>query len=236
MSIMPSSAFGLRPVRKPAWPSMDFSIKALHGQTVTQCPHETQLDSPMAAPPSHNTRGCGSSQRMRERLIHLQVLARFDAAPAQNALPRIVAVERVRIVDFVGLRFERIALVLDIQQFRRVVNRAIAVVVVAHRAVELVVPENAVVGLGLGRFGFFAGSRHRHSGRNRGGAGPHELAVDFDDAGIASLNRAELRVIANLRQVQLGPIDHIDQPLPSLGRLLGSIDDDLGHKAPNSQS
>jgi hypothetical protein len=32
-------------VKKPAWPSIDFSISALHRQTVTQCPHETQLDS-----------------------------------------------------------------------------------------------------------------------------------------------------------------------------------------------
>ena len=50
------------PVRKPAWPSIDFSISALHGQTVTQWPQETQLDSPIVEPPSHSTRGCGSSQ------------------------------------------------------------------------------------------------------------------------------------------------------------------------------
>src|ERR1700691_2122794 len=52
------------PVRKPACPSIDFSMSALHGQTVTQWPQETQLDSPMVEPPSHNTRGCGSSQLM----------------------------------------------------------------------------------------------------------------------------------------------------------------------------
>src|SRR6185295_4865207 len=52
------------PVRKPACPSMDFSISALHGQTVTQWPQETQLDSPMVEPPSQRTRGCGSAQLM----------------------------------------------------------------------------------------------------------------------------------------------------------------------------
>ena len=46
-----------RAVNSPAWPTMDFSINALHGQTVTQWPHDTQLDSPIVEPPSHNTRG-----------------------------------------------------------------------------------------------------------------------------------------------------------------------------------
>src|SRR3984885_1081275 len=63
-SIMEFSVFLEIPVRNPAWPSMDFSISALHGQTVTQWPQERQLDSPMGAPLSHKTRGCGSSQRI----------------------------------------------------------------------------------------------------------------------------------------------------------------------------
>src|ERR1700685_1668510 len=63
-SIMEFSAFLEMPVRKPACPSMDFSMSALHGQTVTQWPQETQLDSPMVEPPSQRTRGFGSSQLM----------------------------------------------------------------------------------------------------------------------------------------------------------------------------
>src|SRR5580704_18417377 len=63
-SIMEFSALLEMPVRNPACPSMDFSISALHGQTVTQWPQETQLDSPIVDPPSHNTRGCSSSQLM----------------------------------------------------------------------------------------------------------------------------------------------------------------------------
>ena len=39
-------------------------MSALQGQTVTQWPQETQLDSPMGSPPSQSTRGCGSSQRI----------------------------------------------------------------------------------------------------------------------------------------------------------------------------
>src|ERR1700688_895980 len=56
-SIMEFSARLEMPVRNPACPSMDFSMSALHGQTVTQWPQETQLDSPMVDPPSHRTRG-----------------------------------------------------------------------------------------------------------------------------------------------------------------------------------
>src|SRR5882762_6268416 len=61
-SIMPLRADFFREVKKPAWPSMVFSIRALQGQTVTQWPHETQLESPIVEPPSHSTRGFGSSQ------------------------------------------------------------------------------------------------------------------------------------------------------------------------------
>src|SRR5882672_3438206 len=64
MSIMELSVRLEMPVKNPACPSMDFSISALHGQTVTQWPQETQLDSPMVEPPSHCTRGWGSSQLM----------------------------------------------------------------------------------------------------------------------------------------------------------------------------
>ena len=52
------------PVNRPASPIMEFSIRALQGQTVTQCPQLTQLLSPMGFPPSHSTRGCSISQPM----------------------------------------------------------------------------------------------------------------------------------------------------------------------------
>src|ERR1700733_157450 len=55
-SLTLNADFGIA-VKKPACPNIDFSISALHGQTVTQWPQETQLDSPIAEPPSHNTRG-----------------------------------------------------------------------------------------------------------------------------------------------------------------------------------
>src|SRR5207245_9299214 len=63
-SIIPFSVRLGIPVRNPACPSMDFSIRALQGQTVTQWPQETQLESPIKEPPSQRTRGFGSSQLM----------------------------------------------------------------------------------------------------------------------------------------------------------------------------
>ena len=39
-----------------------------------------------------------------QRFVHLNVLAGLDAAPAQNALLRIVAIERVGVIHFVRLR------------------------------------------------------------------------------------------------------------------------------------
>ena len=79
-----------------------------------------------------------------QRLVDLQVLAGLHAAAAQNALVGIVAVERIAVVDFVGLGLERDMLVLDGEQFGGVVDRAVAVVVVADGAVEHVIAENAV--------------------------------------------------------------------------------------------
>jgi hypothetical protein len=58
-------------------------------------------------------------------------VAGLDAPAAEDALVGIVAVKRVAVVDFVGLRVERDSLVLDGEQLGRVVNG-----VVAHRAVE----------------------------------------------------------------------------------------------------
>src|SRR5258705_12814880 len=77
---MPSSDCFERPVRKLVWWSIDFSIRALQGQTVTQWPQETQLDSPIVAPPSHRTRGWGSSQRMDR----VSLTSRFWQASTQR--------------------------------------------------------------------------------------------------------------------------------------------------------
>ena len=49
----------------------------------------------------------------RKRFIDLEVLAGLYAPAAENALIRIVAIERISIVDFVGLGTIRDVLMLD---------------------------------------------------------------------------------------------------------------------------
>ena len=90
-------------------------------------------------------------------------------------------------------------LVLHIQLFRRVVDRAIPIVVVAHRAVQHVVLQNAVEGLALGDVDGLACSLNLHPGDNLRRARTHQFAVDLYHAGIAALNRTHLREIADLR-------------------------------------
>ncbi len=58
------NTFSGSPVKCPAAPIMDFSMSALHGQTVTQWPQLTHDDSPAGTPPSHTTRGTSASQSM----------------------------------------------------------------------------------------------------------------------------------------------------------------------------
>ena len=136
-------------------------------------------------------------------LVDLDVLARFDAAPAEDALVGIVAVERVGLVDLVRLGLERNPLVLDREQLGRVVNGAVAVVVVAHRAVEDVIAEDAVERLDLRAVRGGRDGAHDHAVGDGRRARPDEPAVDLDHAGVAGLDRAELRVVTDVRK--LGP-------------------------------
>src|ERR1700730_1213749 len=81
--------------------------------------------------------------------VDLQILAGFDTPAAKNTLLRVVAVERVGMVLFVGLGMIRNGLMLHGQQFFGIVNGAVAVVVVAHGAVENVIAKNPAEGLSL---------------------------------------------------------------------------------------
>ena len=124
----------------------------------------------------------------------------------------------------VRLGLEGNLLVLDREQFRGVVDGAVAVVVVADRAVEQVVAEDAIECLALG------GRRPRRLGGRPSSpsaacrcAGADQLAVDLDHAGVAGLDGAELGVIADLRNLGAAAVDHIDQPLSWLDRLQFAI-------------
>ena len=79
-----------------------------------------------------------------ERFVNLDVLTCLDAPAAENALVGVVAIERICVIDLVRFRSEWDPLMLNSQQFRCVVDHAIAVVVVADRAVQHMVAENAI--------------------------------------------------------------------------------------------
>src|SRR5438445_66261 len=55
-----------------------------------------------------------------------------------------------RVVDFVGLRSKRDPLMLNGQQLRRVMDSAIAIVVIADRAIKKVITEDAIKRFHLG--------------------------------------------------------------------------------------
>src|ERR1700736_1440484 len=126
----------------------------------------------------------------RERLVHLQRLACLHAAATQNTLVGVVAIEWVGIVDWVRLGTIRYLLMVDSQQFRCVMNRAVAVVVVANSTVEKVIPKNAVERFASSGFRNGRTGDNSHPFRDSGPARASELAVHFHQAGIAGLDRA----------------------------------------------
>jgi hypothetical protein len=62
----------------------------------------------------------------------------------------IVAVARIGVIDLVGLRAKWDSLMFNGQQLGRVMDGAVAIVVVAHRAVEHVVAEYSIKRFYLG--------------------------------------------------------------------------------------
>ena len=75
-----------------------------------------------------------------ERFVDLQILTSLHTPPAKDALVRVVPIEGIRFIDFVGLGSIRDALMLNLQQGCRIVNGAIAVVIVANGTIQKVVP------------------------------------------------------------------------------------------------
>ncbi len=89
----------------------------------------------------------------RKSFVDLDVLTSLHTAAAENALIGIVAIERIGVVDLVGLRSKRDSLMLNGQQLRRVMDRAIAIVVIADRAIKKVITEDAIKCFHLGGTG-----------------------------------------------------------------------------------
>jgi hypothetical protein len=80
----------------------------------------------------------------------LMVSVSFLNAPsAKDALVRIVAIEGIGHIHFVGLGFVRNLLMFHMKHLCRVMHGAVAVAVVAHCAIKHMISEDAVKGLAL---------------------------------------------------------------------------------------
>ena len=120
----------------------------------------------------------------------------------------------------------------DGKEDRSVVDGTIAVVVVADRAIKLMIAKNVVERLMLRR----PRSRRRgfHLGTVDGicSAGSHELAVHLDHTGIAGLDRTKLRMIANLRNHDSVAVEGVDQALSRLDFQRLAVHDDRQGSSP----
>ena len=202
-------------------------MRALQGQTVAQWPQETQLDSTDRDAAIPEDAGMRIGPVDRERFVDLDVLAGLDAAAAEDALLRVVAIERVGHVDLVRLFLVRDRLVLDGQHLHGVVDRAVAVVVVADGAVEDVIGQKDVERLDLRCFGARSCRVHGHAVGHGRAAGADELAVALDQAGVAGLDRAELGMVADVGDLGAHAFDHIDEPFAGLGVAEDAVDRDV---------
>lgn len=120
---------------------------------------------------------------------------------------------------------------LDGEELRRIVDFAVSVVVVAHRAVEQVIAENPVEGLGLRSCCAPGVGCHAHAVFGTCPASPYQSAIYLDQARVTGLDWAKLSVIADVRNLVADPAEHLDQQFVVLRRVLPFIDDQVDHVA-----
>jgi len=97
------------------------------------------------------------------------------------------------------------------------VNGTVLVVVIADRAIELVILENDIHRRAAGRLGALRSDQNFGAVFHAKGAGADQFTVYFYLAGVAGLNRSELRVVTNLRKCRAMPINDIDQQFAGFG-------------------
>ena len=111
-----------------------------------------------------------------------------------------------------------------LKQFRRVVHRAVSVVVIAHRAIEQMIAENAIKRVVLGCLRPRRRSDNVHSLRGDCSAGSYQLAIYLNHAGIARLDNSQLRVIADLWNACAAAVDYVDEARSRLDRFWLAVD------------
>ena len=168
-----------------------------------------------------------------ECLVDLDVLAGLHAAAAEDALAGVVAVKGVGVVLLVAFFAVFADLVLHVELGGGVVDGAVAVVVVADRAVQVVVFEDAIKGLAFGDVGAVGVGENLLADGHGGAAGADQLAVEFDHAGVAAADGSHGGQIADLRDAgdafdRRLAIDGREERLAHLRRDLPAVDVDEG--------
>ncbi len=115
-----------------------------------------------------------------------------------------------------------------IEVLRGVVNGAVAIVVIADRAIEVVISEDAVEGFALRDVGAETFCRYLRSGYYLGSARTNQFPAPLDHAGVASLDGSHMRVVADLRKMPVGkrPVYDFDEQFSRGGGHFHSIDGD----------
>ena len=106
---------------------------------------------------------------------------------------------------------------------------AISIIVVADRAIEKVIAENAIESFHLGSGSLRRPRRDGHPISNFGRAGPGESAVCFHHACVTRLNWAELWVIADVRNRSSCALDQIDEKFVGLRFSNNAVKIDFHH-------
>ena len=158
-----------------------------------------------------------------EGFVDFDVLTGLDTAATKNALVRIIPVKRIGGVNLVGLVREWDLLMIHREHFSGVMHRAVAVVVVADRAVKHMVFEQTVEAFPLRGVSPGGLGLHLHVRGNPRGAGAHNLAVHLDHASVARLDRAELMMVTHARDFGVLAKQQIDEKLTGFGFHLLSI-------------
>jgi hypothetical protein len=112
----------------------------------------------------------------------------------------------------------------NLQQFGCVMNGAVTVVIVANGTVEKMVAQDPVERFSPGRFCLRRCRNDPHPFRDGGAARASELAAYFHQASIATLNGAQLWMVADLRKFYPNSIDYVDQVFTCFRVVVGTVD------------
>lgn len=136
----------------------------------------------------------------------------------------LVPVKRIGVVRRVRFRRKFILLVFNLEIFRRIMQRAVPVVVIANRAIQLVIFQQSLHGLKLRFFCPVRQAVDIHAGFNGCGAGAHQFSVHLHHARVTGLDGAEIRVVTHMRDIVVVGFRYFQNALSCLALVLLTVD------------